>query len=110
VTPGGQTGTRRLSQVTATVPTPISGNPDSRYISTSHIERANLSMRTHLRRFTRLSLGFSKKLRHLRACVSLYMAFFNFCRVHSTLRVTPAMEAGLADHIWTLQELLEAGA
>lgn len=98
------------SQVTATVPTPISGNPRIEHISTSHIERANLSMRTHLRRFTRLSLGFSKKLRHLRACVSLYMAFFNFCRVHLTLRVTPAMEAGLSDHIWTLQELLEAGA
>ena len=94
------------SQVTSAIPTPISGNPNPRHICTSHIERANLSMRTHLRRFTRLSLGFSKKLRHLRACVSLYMAFFNFCRVHSTLRVTPAMEAGITDHIWTLQELV----
>lgn len=94
------------SQVTAAIPTPISGNPKLAHISTSHIERANLSMRTHLRRFTRLSLGFSKKLRHLRACVSLYMAFFNFCRVHSTLRVTPAMEAGITDHIWTLRELV----
>jgi transposase-like protein/IS1 family transposase len=96
------------SQVTATVPTPISGHPNPRHISTSHIERANLSVRTHLRRFTRLSLGFSKNLFHLKAAVHLYMAFFNFVRVHQTLRVTPAMQAGITDHIWTVQELLEA--
>jgi transposase-like protein/IS1 family transposase len=96
------------SQVTATIPIPITGNPNPRYISTSHVERANLSIRTHLRRFTRLSLGFSKNLEHLKAAVSLYMAFFNFCRVHQTLRVTPAMEAGIADHVWTVKELLEA--
>ena len=94
------------SQVTATVPTPISGNPNPRHISTSHIERANLSMRTHLRRFTRLSLGFSKTLDHLKAAVHLYMAFFNFCRVHQTLRVTPGMQAGLSDHVWTIEELI----
>lgn len=96
------------SQVTATIPIPISGNPNPRYISTSHVERANLSIRTHLRRFTRLSLGFSKSLEHLKAAVDLYMAFFNFCRVHQSLRVTPAMQSGIADHIWTIQELLEA--
>jgi transposase-like protein/IS1 family transposase len=96
------------SQVTATIPIPISGNPNPRYISTSHVERANLSIRTHLRRFTRLSLGFSKSLEHLKAAVSLYIAFFNFCRVHQTLRVTPAMQAGIADHVWTVRELLEA--
>src|ERR1700680_1820487 len=95
------------SQVTATIPIPISGNPNPRYISTSHVERANLSIRTHLRRFTRLSLGFSKSLEHLKAAVSLYIAFFNFCRVHQTLRVTPAMQAGIADHVWTVRELLE---
>ena len=71
-----------------------------------HVERANLSVRTHLRRFTRLSLGFSKTLEHLSAAVNLYMVFFNFCRVHKTLRVTPAMQAGIADHVWTIQELL----
>ena len=96
------------SQVTATIPIPITGNPDPRHISTSHVERANLSVRTHLRRFTRLSLGFSKSLEHLKAAVSLYMTFFNFCRVHQTLRVTPAMQAGLTDHIWTIEELLTA--
>ena len=96
------------SQVKATIPIPISGNPDPRRISTSHVERANLSVRTHLRRFTRLSLGFSKSLEHLKAAVHLYMAFFNFCRVHQSLRVTPAMQAGIADHVWTVRELLEA--
>jgi len=96
------------SHVKATIPIPISGNPNPRYISTSHVERANLSVRTHMRRFTRLTLGFSKSLEHLKAAVNLYMAFFNFCRVHQSLRVTPAMQAGIADHIWTVQELLEA--
>jgi hypothetical protein len=85
----------------------ISGDPAIERISTSHVERANLSVRTHLRRFTRLSLGFSKSLDHLKAAISLYMAFFNFVRVHQTLRVTPAMQAGITDHIWTVQELLE---
>ena len=96
------------SHVKAILPIPISGNPKPRHICTSHVERANLSVRTHLRRFTRLSLGFSKTLEHLKAAVNLYMAFFNFCRVHQTLRVTPAMQAGITDHIWTVQELLEA--
>jgi IS1 family transposase len=92
--------------VRAIVPIPITGDPKLERISTSHVERANLSVRTHLRRFTRLSLGFSKTLEHLSAAVNLYMAFFNFCRVHQTLRVTPAMQAGIADHVWSIQELL----
>jgi transposase-like protein/IS1 family transposase len=94
------------SKVKATIPITISGDPKIERISTSHVERANLSVRTHLRRFTRLSLGFSKTLEHLTAAVHLYMAFFNFCRIHQTLRVTPAMQAGLADHIWSVKELL----
>jgi transposase-like protein/IS1 family transposase len=98
------------SKVTATIPVVISGDPDEARISTSHVERANLSVRTHLRRFTRLSLGFSKTVDHLKAAVNLYMTFFNFCRVHQTLRVTPAMEAGITDNIWTVQELLECAA
>jgi transposase-like protein/IS1 family transposase len=92
--------------VKAIVPIPVSGNPKLRYISTSHVDRANLSARMHLLRFTRLSLGFSKTLEHLKAAVNLYMVFFNFCRVHQTLRVTPAMQAGIADHVWSIQELL----
>ena len=94
------------SHVKAIVLIPISGDPKIEHISTSHVERANLSVRTHLRRFTRLSLGFSKTLEHLTAAVHLYMAFFNFCRVHQTLRVTPAMQAGITDHVWSVQELL----
>jgi len=97
------------SAVTATVPTVISGNPHPARISTSHVERANLSVRTHLRRFTRLSLGFSKSLAHLKASVDIYMAFFNFCRVHKTLRVTPAMQSNLTDHVWSVKELISVG-
>jgi transposase-like protein/IS1 family transposase len=93
-------------KVIETVPTPVSGNPDLAHICTSYVERANLSVRMHLRRFTRLTNGFSKKLSHLKAAVDLYMTWYNLCRVHQTLRVTPAMQAGLTDHIWTVEELL----
>jgi hypothetical protein len=61
-----------------------------------------------LRRFTRLTNGFSKKLENLKSAVSLYMAWYNFCRIHGTLKITPAMEAGLTDHVWNLAELLTA--
>jgi transposase-like protein/IS1 family transposase len=96
------------TKVISTIPIAVSGNPQIDRISTSHVERANLSLRMHLRRFTRLTNAFSKKLDNLKAAVSLYMAFYNFVRVHQTLRITPAMQAGLTDHIWTIQELLEA--
>ncbi len=96
------------AKVIQAVPTPVSGNPDEAHISTSHIERTNLSFRTQLRRFTRLALGFSKNLDNLKAAVIVYAEFYNFCRVHRTLRVTPAMEAGLTDHIWNIEELLAA--
>jgi len=84
------------------------GRPDPEHISTSHVERSNLSLRTHLRRFTRLTNAHSKKLENLKAAVTLYFAWYNFCRVHQTLRCTPAMEAGIADHVWELKELLAA--
>lgn len=90
------------------IPSDIIGSPDPEHISTSYVERSNLTLRMHLRRFTRLTNGFSKKLDNLKAAVSLYMAWYNFCRVHSTLKVTPAMEAGLTDHVWSLPELLAA--
>jgi hypothetical protein len=99
---------RPSSHVIAAIPTPISGDPDFKRISTSHIERANLTVRMHLRRFTRLTNGFSKKLENLKAAVSVFMAWYNFCRVHQTLRVTPAMESGLTDHVWSIKELLQA--
>jgi IS1 family transposase len=84
------------------------GRPDLDHICTSHIERQNLTMRMQMRRFTRLTNAFSKKLENLKAAVALHFAHYNFCRVHSSLRVTPAMEAGISDHVWTLGELLGA--
>lgn len=85
----------RPTKVVSVRPEPVIGNPDFDYISTSHIERFNLSVRMHLRRFTRLTNAFSKSLVHLKAAVALFIAWYNFCRPHQTLRVTPAMEAGL---------------
>jgi IS1 family transposase len=83
----------------------LAGNPDPKHISTSYVERQNLSMRMGMRRFTRLTNGFSKKFENHAHQVALYFFHYNFCRVHTTLRVTPAMEAGLTDHVWTLAEL-----
>jgi transposase-like protein/IS1 family transposase len=82
------------------------GNPSVSDISTSYVERQNLTMRMAIRRFTRLTNAFSKKLANLKAAVALHFAYYNFCRIHSTLRVTPAMEAGLTDHVWSIYELL----
>lgn len=98
-------GTGRIKEL---VPTDVIGNPDPKHISTSYVERSNLTLRMHLRRFTRLTNAYSKKLENLKAAVSLYMAWYNFCRIHQTLRVTPAMEAGLTDHVWSLVELFGA--
>jgi len=84
----------------------VSGNPDVPSISTTYIERQNLTLRMSIKRMARLTNAFSKKLRNLKAAVSLHMAFYNFCRVHETLRVTPAMQAGLTDHVWSVDELL----
>jgi transposase-like protein/IS1 family transposase len=89
------------------IPTPIYGYPDENKICTSHIERQNLTMRMCMRRLTRLTNGFSKKWDNLRAALALHFAWYNFCRKHITLKgATPAMAAGVADHIWTLSELL----
>lgn len=85
------------------------GRPDSEHISTSFVERQNLTMRMAIRRFTRLTNAYSKKLANLKAAVALRFAYYNFCRVHSSLRVTPAMEAGITDHVWELRELLSVG-
>jgi hypothetical protein len=84
----------------------LAGNPDPKHISTSFVERQNLSMRMGMRRFTRLTNGFSKKLENHGHAVALYFMHYNFCRVHKTLRVTPAMEAGLTDHVWSLEQLV----
>jgi IS1 family transposase len=84
----------------------LAGNPDPDHISTSFVERSNLSMRMGMRRFTRLTNGFSKKVENHGHMVALYFMHFNFCRVHKTLRVTPAMEAGITNHVWEVEELL----
>ena len=90
----------------ATVKTHVHiGNPDRSLISTSHVERMNLSVRLFQRRFTRLTSGFSKKLDNLKYSVALFIAHFNFCRVHSAHKQTPAMAAELTNHIWTIEEL-----
>jgi IS1 family transposase len=83
----------------------VSGNPDPKHVSTSYVERQNLTMRMSMRRFTRLTNGFSKKLDNHAYAVAIHFLYYNFARVHKTLRCTPAMEAGLADHIWTLDEI-----
>lgn len=85
----------------------IVGNPDHVHISTSYVERQNLTMRMSMRRFTRLTNAFSKKIENLRAAVALHFAHYNFVRVHSSLRVTPAMAAGVSSTLWSMQELVE---
>ena len=104
-------GEQRYSpaDVVKAVPTPVMGNPDPEKICTSHVERSNLTMRMQLRRLTRLTNGFSKKWENLRAALAVYFAWYNFCRVHLTLRITPAMQAGLTDHVWEIPVLLRGG-
>ncbi len=95
-------------RVVRCVKRPVIGSPDPGRCSTSYVERQNLTMRMHLRRFTRLTNAFSKRARHLAAAVDLHFAHYNLCRVHEALRVTPAMQAGLTDHVWSLAELMHA--
>jgi len=85
----------------------LMGNPDIDLISTSHVERQNLTMRMSMRRFTRLTNGFSKKLENLKAAVALHFAHYNFVRIHSSLRVTPAMEAGVVNELWSIYDLIQ---
>jgi hypothetical protein len=86
----------------------VIGFPSDFLISTSHIERQNLSVRMASRRFTRLTNGFSKTMPNHAAAVALYIAHYNLCRVHQTLRMTPAMSIGVADHAWSIAELIDA--
>ncbi len=84
----------------------VEGHPDPSHISTSFVERQNLTMRMSMRRFTRLTNAFSKKVENLEAAVALHFVWYNFGRIHQTLRVTPAMEAGVADHVWSVSEIV----
>jgi hypothetical protein len=103
--PGGET---RYSPpvVIAAHPAVVTGNPDHAHISTSYVERQNLTMRMQMRTFTRLTNAFSKKVENHAAAVSLHFMHYNFARIHKTLRVTPAMEAGVSDHVWSLEDIV----
>jgi IS1 family transposase len=90
----------------ATEKIPVLGNPDEDHISTSYVERQNLTMRMGMRRFTRLTNGFSKKIENHEAAVALHFMHYNFARIHQTLRVTPAMQAGITDHVWSFAEII----
>ena len=85
---------------------PKIGAPDPKHISTSYIKRQNLTMRMGMRRFTRLTNAFSKKIDNHVAAIALHCMHYNFCRIHQSLRVTPAMEAGIANHVWSIQDLI----
>lgn len=95
--PGECCGTRKFR---------VTGNPDIDAVSTSYVERQNLTMRMHMRRFTRLTNGFSKKIENHAAAVALHMMYYNFVRIHKTLRVTPALAAGLTDRLWDVDDLV----
>lgn len=84
----------------------VCGSPDPSLASTSIVERQNLTMRMSMRRFTRLTNGVSKKIENHAYAVALHFAYYNFCRIHQTLRVTPAMEAGITDRVWSINDLV----
>ena len=104
-----QEDARRYSapHVTAIRKTAISGDPDMSLVSTSLVERQNLTMRMHMRRLTRLTNAFSKKLENFKAAAALHFAYYNFVKIHSTIRCTPAMAIGVAPRIWTVNDLVE---
>ena len=105
-----QEGERRYSpaEVTNAEKVPVMGNPDYAKICTSHVERQNLTIRMHMRRLTRLTNAFSKKWENLWTAYCLHFVYYNFCRVHTKLRVAPAMEAGIVVIVWTLADLMAA--
>lgn len=106
--PASRTDQRRYSpaECTGARRDRIEGNPDMSKVSTSHVERHNLSMRMHMRRFTRLTNAFSKKFENHCHMVALYTVWYNFCRIHKSLKVTPAMQAGLSDRVWNMEEIV----
>ena len=91
---------------TGTTKTAIVGEPDPDHVSTSYAERQNLTMRMSMRRFTRLTNAFSKKVENLEHAVALHFMYYNFCRIHQSLRVTPGMEAGVSDHVWEIEDIV----
>ena len=109
-TPVGQEAQRRYSpgELRAVHKTAMTGTPNPDKICTSYIERANLTLRTHCKRLARLTLAFSKKLPNFKAAIALNLAYYNFVKVHGSLRCTPAMEAGIAQSVWTVSDLVDA--
>jgi hypothetical protein len=93
------------AECTGSIKEVITGLPDPKHISTSYVERQNLTMRMGMRRFTRLTNGFSKKVENMAHSVALHYMHYNFVRIHQSLRVTPAMEAGIADHVWNIEDI-----
>jgi IS1 family transposase len=106
--PSGAAGKYSPSECVGTRKMPRNGYPKPQDVSTSYVERQNLTMRMSMRRFTRLTNGFSKKLDNHVHALALYFMFYNFCRVHKTLRMSPAMAAGVADRLWSLEDIAEA--
>ena len=104
----GGRGWDELARFMSAMPLPVTGRPAAQGISTSYVERQNLTMRMQMRRFTQLTNAFSKKLDNLKASVALHFAHYNFVRVHQSLRITPAMAAELTPCVWGLGDLLEA--
>jgi IS1 family transposase len=103
--PDASQGRYSPAECTGARKTRIEGNPDPKHVSTSYVERQNLTMRMSMRRFTRLTNAFSKKIENHAHAVALHFMWYNFGRIHKSLRVTPAIQAGISDHVWTLEEL-----
>lgn len=103
------TGAGRYSppKCTGTKQRRVTGKPDKEHVSTSYVERQNLTIRMSMRRFTRLTNGFSKKVENLEHAIALHFMYYNFVRIHTTLRVTPAMEAGVTDHLWKIEDIVK---
>lgn len=104
---GGQDGRYSPAECIGCKKVEVTGDPDPKHISTSFVERQNLNMRMSMRRFTRLTNAFSKKIEMHAYSVALHFVYYNFCKIHQTLRVTPAMEAGLSAHVWSVEELVQ---
>lgn len=106
-TADGNANERRYSsgECCGTIKGAVCGDPDEKHISTSFVERQDLTMRMSMRRFTRLTNGFSRKVENHCCAVALHYMYYNFGRIHKTLRVTPAMEAGITDRVWALEEI-----
>ncbi len=105
--PESSKGRYSPAECTGIKKTRIEGDPDPKHISTSYVERSNLTVRMHNRRFTRLTNGFSKKLENHAYSVALFAMYYNFCKLHRTLRVTPAMEAGVSHRVWDVVDIVK---